>query len=182
MKNAILLHGTGSTPDSFWLPYIKRFLEKKGYAVWDPILPDAEKYSRSTVLPFVLDGGKFKDDTVMIGHSAGCPLILSVLERIGVKIDKAILVAGFAQPYGPNKTRHPILQPEYDWEKIRAHVKTIIFISSDNDPWGCDDTQGRYMFDNLGGTQIILHGEGHFGSDKFSQPYKEFPLLKNLLE
>jgi hypothetical protein len=42
MKNAIILHGTGCTPDSFWQPSIKAFLEKKGYSVWVPQLPDAD--------------------------------------------------------------------------------------------------------------------------------------------
>ncbi len=38
------------------------------------------------------------------------------------------------------------------------------------------------MFDHLGGTQIIKHGEGHMGSDTFTQPYREFPLLVQLID
>ena len=38
------------------------------------------------------------------------------------------------------------------------------------------------MFDNLGGELIIRHGEGHMGSDSFNQPYKEFPLLANIIK
>lgn len=57
----------------------------------------------------------------------------------------------------------------------------IIFINSDNDPWGCDDKQGRKMFDKLGGTLIIRH-DGHMGSEKFNQPYREFPLVVKLVE
>jgi len=79
------------------------------------------------------------------------------------------------------KDAQPILQEKYDWEKIRQNVQDIIFINSDNDPWGCDDKEGYHMFKNLGGTLIIRHGEGHMGSDKFNQPYKEFPLLERLL-
>jgi hypothetical protein len=37
------------------------------------------------------------------------------------------------------------------------------------------------MFDHLGGTLIVRHGEGHMGSDSFNQPYKEFPLLEKLI-
>ncbi|KKR31773.1 MAG: hypothetical protein UT64_C0051G0004 [Candidatus Falkowbacteria bacterium GW2011_GWF2_39_8] len=37
------------------------------------------------------------------------------------------------------------------------------------------------MFEQLGGMQIVLHGEGHMGSDKFNQPYKKFHLLEKLL-
>jgi len=35
---------------------------------------------------------------------------------------------------------------------------------------------------SFGGTLIIRHGEGHMGSDKFNQPYREFPLLEKILE
>lgn len=44
------------------------------------------------------------------------------------------------------------------------------------------------MFDRLGSdtdhatTQIIRHGEGHFGSGIFKQPYDEFPLLLKLVD
>ena len=58
----------------------------------------------------------------------------------------------------------------------------MILINSDNDPWGCDDKAGKFIFDNLGGTLIIRHGEGHMGSNTFNQPYREFPLLLELIE
>lgn len=34
----------------------------------------------------------------MIGHSSGCPLMLSILEQTPKVIRKAILVAGYATP------------------------------------------------------------------------------------
>jgi len=180
MKNAIILQGAGETTESFWLPYIKKELESRGYEVWLPQLPGIDNPQLKVVLAFVLKGGKFKEETILIGHSAGCSLILSILENISVKIKKAILVAGYCQPLleGAND----ILQKTYNWEKIRQNVDEIIFINSDNDPWGCDDKQGKMMFDNLGGTLIIRHGEGHMGSDKFNQPYKEFPFLLKLID
>ncbi len=191
MKNAILLHGSSCTPDSYWLPSIKRFLEKKGYAVWVPQLPNPEAPDVKIQLPHILKNAAFSNETIIIGHSSGCPLILSVLESINVKISKAILVAGYARKLGKMKGQklkkleqdaEPILQEKYNWGKIKQNVREIIFINSDNDPWGCDDKEGFYMFKNLGGTLIIRHGEGHMGSDKFNQPYKEFPLLEKLLD
>lgn len=56
------------------------------------------------------------------------------------------------------------------------------YVKSDNDPWSCDDKQGKRMFDKLGGTLIVRHDEGHMGSDSFNQPYKEFPLIIKLVE
>lgn len=180
MKNAIILHGTSGKPASFWFPSIKKFLESRGYEVWVPSLPEPDTPKLNVQLPFVLKNGKFSSETILIGHSAGTPLILSILENINVKINKAILVAGYARS-NPKNEPQPILQEKYNWDKIKNNVKEIIFINSDNDPWGCDDKQGRHMFDNLGGTLIIRHGEGHMGSDSFNQPYREFPLLEKLL-
>lgn len=181
MQNAILLHGHGDGPQSYWFPWLVKKLQEESFAVWAPQLPNTDNPSIDVQLPFVLGEGNFVTDTVMVGHSSGCPLILSVLQSIDVKISQAILVSGFASPLpdDPESSRQ-ILQ-KYDWEKIRSNVEDIVFINSDNDPWGCNDTKGREMFDQLGGTLIIRHGEGHMGSTKFNQPYKEFPLLLKLI-
>jgi uncharacterized protein len=190
-KNAILLHGTCGNPGVFWFPSIKQFLENLGYKTWVPQLPDACAPNLKKQLPFVLERGEFTHETIIVGHSAGCPLILSVLENIDIMVKKVILVAGYAKPVTTNLTGEAkelekealkILQEEYDWKKIASHVDDLIFINSDNDPWGCDDKEGRYMFDHLGGTLIIRQGEGHMGTYDFGQPYPEFPLLEKLLE
>ena len=81
MKNAILLHGSSVTPKSHWLPSIKLFLEKQGYAVWAPQLPNPECPNLKIQLPFVLKNGSFNNETILVGHSSGCPLILSVLDN-----------------------------------------------------------------------------------------------------
>jgi hypothetical protein len=152
-----------------------------GYSVWVPVLPDTDTPDLKKWLPFVLKDGNFNEDTILIGHSAGSPLILSILENIKLTIHKAILVAGYFQM--KNKDDNPlILQKEYDWKKIKKNVKDIIFINSSDDPWGCNDKAGLELFKHLGGTLIIREGEGHMGSDSFKQPYKIFPLLEKLLE
>lgn len=181
MKNAIIFHGTGCTPNSFWQPFVVSQLRERGYDVWVPQLPDADNPRFETWLPIALQG-KYTNETVLIGHSSGGPLVLSVLENINVAIAKAILVAGYSRPKGVNPKNEPILQESYDWKKIKSHAREFFFINSDNDPWGCTDVEGRYMLDHLGGTLIIKKGEGHMGSDMYHQPYKKFPLLVKLIE
>lgn len=180
MKNAIILHGTSSTPNSFWFPYLKTELEKIGYQVSVPALPDADHPDLKKWLPAALKE-KFTSKTVLIGHSAGAPLILSILENIDLKVRQAILVSGYARPKGKNPEPEAILQDKYDWQKIKSNVTNLVFINSDNDPWGCNGVEGKYMQDNLGGRLIIKKGEGHMGSDSFNQPYKKFPLLLELI-
>lgn len=175
---AIILHGTASHPDNYWYLWLKKELERAGFTVEVPHRPDMNTVPIDVYLPGVLAEHDFDEETVLIGHSSGVPLILSILENIDVKIAKAVLVAGFVEPL-PDPDVNTILQESYDWGKIRAHADQFVILNSDNDPWGCDDTHGRKMFDNLGGTLVIRH-DGHFGSNSGDQ-YKEFPLLKALI-
>ncbi len=180
MRNAIILHGQSATPDQLWYPWIKKRLEEKGWSVWVPQLPQADLPDLKRQLPFVLKNGFFTDETVIVGHSSGGTLILSILNKINIKIKRAILVAGFMTPL--KEDNKYIIEKKYDVKKIGTNVEDLIFINSDNDPWGCDDKQGRIMFDKFGGTLIIRHGEGHMGSNAMKQPYKEFPLLLKLID
>lgn len=178
MKNASIFHGHGSNSNSFWHPWLKRVLEKAGWKVWLPDMPNTDSPKLTEWLPFALDNGNFDEETVLIGHSCGASMILSVLERISVKIDLAILVAGFIEPL--DNSPDPILQGRYDWDTIKRHCSRFVVINSDNDPWGCDDKMGKKISDAVSGKLIILH-DGHMGSDSFNQPYKEFPLLLDLI-
>ena len=77
------------------------------------------------------------------------------------------------------RTRLTSLQARYDWAAIKAHARDLYFINSVVDPYGCDDQQGRAMFDRLGGTQII-RDDGHFGV--VGQPFDTFELLDRLVD
>lgn len=155
----------------------KKPRERESYKVWVPHLPNAETPDLKKQVPFVLKNWKINKETVLIGHSAGSPLILAILEEIKIKIKKAVFVAGYVDP---EKRPRLILKPKYDWGKIKNNCQEFVFINSTNDPWGCNDVQGRKMFDKLGGLQII-NNDGHMGSNSFKQPYKQFPLLLKLI-
>lgn len=179
MKKAIIFHGTDENPNCYWYPWLAQQLRERGYTVEVPSYPDLNHTHISEFLPKILAAHTFDEETVMIGHSAGGPLLLSILENIDVTVPQAILVAGYSQSLG-GEARDPVLQDSYDWEKIKQHVTDIYFVNSTNDPWGCNDKQGRIMLDNLGGTQIIRN-EGHFGSGTYNQPYPTFELLNRLI-
>jgi len=179
-KNAIIFHGTGTKPDEFWFPYLRKNLESRGYSVWLPQLPNADEPNVLEWLPFALQNGTFTEETVLIGHSKGSALILHVLEKIDCQIKQAILVSGYAE--GLSKIAGSKEVAVLNWGVIKMHAKDFIFINSDDDPWKCTDVEGRKMFDHLGGVQIILHGEGHMGSTTYNQPYKKFPLLTKLID
>lgn len=179
-KKAIIFHGTGCTPDDFWYPWLGGQLRQRGFAVEIPDYPNINHEPIETFLPKVLAAHIFDEDTTLIGHSAGGPLILSILEKVTTVIPQAIFVAGFSYPL-PDQPTEPILQSTYDWSVIKKHVQNPVFINSVNDPWGCDDKQGRLMFDKLGGIQIICN-DGHFGSNARNQAYPTFELVNQLVQ
>lgn len=179
MKKAIIFHGTDENPDRYWYPWLAQQLRDRGYETKVPSYPDINHTHISEFLPKVLKNHSFDAETVLIGHSAGGPLLLSILENIDVVIPQAILVAGYSTRF-EGEERDPILQDSYNWNKIAKNVEDIYFVNSVKDPWGCDAEQGRIMFDHLGGTQIV-RDEGHFGSGTYNQPYPTFELLNRLI-
>jgi predicted alpha/beta hydrolase family esterase len=180
MKNAVILHGHGSTEQSFWHPYLKNRLEEKGYTVWLPTLPNTEHPRLDEQLRFIQNNWDYTEESIIIGHSSGVPLAISLIESLNIRIHLSIFVSGFITAIDDESVH--MLKKAYDWDKIKANIEKPIIINSDNDPWGCNDKQGRQLFERIGGMQIILHGEGHMGSDFYKQPYKEFPLLPKLID
>ncbi|WP_199524025.1 alpha/beta hydrolase [Micromonospora craterilacus] len=175
-RRAIIFHGTGANPDICWYPWLAGRLAARGYAVEVPHYPGINVEPIATFLPKMLNGHRFDEDTVLVGHSGGAALLLALLQHVDVTVAQAILVAGYCTP--PNTKEEPVLQQGYDWATIRSHVRDIYFINSRKDPYGCDDRQGRVMFERLGGTQVV-RDDGHFGD--YNQPYERFELLDRLI-
>ncbi len=184
-KQAIFFHGSGgSDTDYFWFADTKAYLEAHGFTVWwqqldqlntaQPDLQTQMAYLEKELPPT-------DTNTILIGHSAGCPLILSLLERLQTPVRQAVLVSGFYQSISDNGYSDALLQPAYDWAKIRGNAQEILLLNSDNDPWRCNDTQARPVAEKLQAPLTVMFGEGHMGSTTLKQPYREFPLLKRLL-
>jgi predicted alpha/beta hydrolase family esterase len=173
-RRAIIFHGTGGNPDVCWYRWLAGRLEARGYAVEVPHHPGINVEPIATFLPKVLQAHSFDEETVLVGHSGGAALLLALLEQVPAA--QAVLVAGYCTR--PNDSAEPVLKESYDWSAIRASVPDIAFINSRVDPYGCDERQGRAMFEHLGGTQII-RDDGHFGD--YDQPYDTFELLDRLI-
>jgi predicted alpha/beta hydrolase family esterase len=137
-----------------------RQLTARGYQVEVPHHPGINTEPIDTFLPKVLAAHTFDENTVLVGHSGGAALLLALLQQLEVTVPQAILVAGYSTPPSADEDE-PVLQAQYDWDRIRSRVRDIYFVNSVQDPYGCDDRQGRALFDRLGGTQII-RPEGHF--------------------
>jgi predicted alpha/beta hydrolase family esterase len=176
-RHAIIFHGTGGNPRVVWYPWLGQRLTERGYTVERPHYPELNVEPIATFLPRVLANHVFTEDTVLVGHSGGAALLLALLEHLDARVSQAILVAGYGTK--PNTGDEPVLQDSYHWPAIKAHVRDLYFVNSRNDPYGCDETQGRALFERLGGTQVV-RDDGHFGD--YNQPYETFELLDKLID
>ena len=177
----IILHGTGCTSDDHWFPRLRNELEKQWHIVSIPALPNTEKPDRKTWCDYVRENYVLDSNTVLIWHSAGATVILSILESLEKKIAKAILVSGFFVELDKAWRAKLMLQDTYDRQKIAQHAGKIVLINADNDPRGCDDKQARPVAENIWATFVLAHGMGHMWSGTFNDPCKKLPLILEVI-
>ena len=188
MKNAIILHGAGNNSQGNWFPWLKINLEKKGYAVWVPDLPNSDVPDQNLWLARIKQNpnGEINNQTVLIGHSSGATLILRILENLPptIKVKKVVLVAtpieiGTKDEYFQYK--RGLLNTPFDWKKIKNSAQHFYFFHSDNDQYECGISQGNVLKKQLDGTLLIREGEGHFNLET-GQKYRQFPEVLELID
>lgn len=188
MKNILILHGSGSDSSGNWLPWLKEELEKREFKVWVPDLPNSDRPDVDRWKDYIFSNHdwNFNEESIIVGHSAGAAFILCLLQNLplNIKINKAILVAGFVT-LGSNKEVNEIkkglLKHSFNWNKIKSWSNHFYFIHSDNDRYECDIKQGEIMQRKLGGELIFISGEDHFNLET-SPKYKKFPYLLTLIQ
>ena len=103
IKRAIIVHCWGGSPEYCWYPYAKRELEKRGFEVTVPAMPDNDAPDLAKWLPKLKEViGTPGLDLYLIGHSIGCATIMRYLESLapGEQIGGVVFVAGFTDPLG----------------------------------------------------------------------------------
>lgn len=182
MKNALILHGTNSSPDDNWFPWLKKELENKGWKVWVPNLPQSDQPNIKHYNKFILEGKgwKFDKESVIVGHSSGAVATLGLLQDLpeNLVINKTVLVSSFKNNLGWDNL-DGLFEKSFDFEKIKKQAKQFIFIHSDNDPY-CPLEHAKYLADKVDGKLIIKRGQGHFNLEK-NKKYKKFPFLLEVI-
>jgi hypothetical protein len=156
MKNALILISWYGTPESDWLPWLKKELEKKGYVVAIPDLPTVctDLPDMEQMLPLL----KVDEDTLVIGHSLGALLGLRLAER--QKFEKLFLVSGWDFDDGL-EPKHRLFWPnKINHNKILENVKEFVVIHSDNDPYTSVQV-AEDMCKKLNGKFILVPNGGH---------------------
>lgn len=181
MKKAVILHGTDGKPESNWFPWLKQKLEKQGYEVWAPLLPNNHTPDRQVYNDFLLGGGRDFSDNIIVGHSSGAVSVLNLLmDDRCPKIKLGVMVSAWDHgvPAGMDDNQFVKLFPEsgFDFKTIKNKADRLAFLHSRDDPY-CPLEQAEYLAENLGAPLTIMENAGHIG-DKF----KELPEVWEIIE
>jgi uncharacterized protein len=165
-KRAFIIHGWEGYPEEGWKPWLKNELEKKGFTVSVPAMPNSNNPNMKEWLDHLAKAvGTPDENCYFIGHSLGCITILRYIENLkdNQKIGGAVLVAGFASNLGFEELGSFFKDP-IDWMKVKSHCRKFVAIHSDNDPY-VSLHYGKMFKENLNAELIIEHNMKHFSGD-----------------
>ena len=180
-KRLVIVHGWEGSPEEGWFPWLKAEMEKRGWEVSVPALPNSAEPEQARWLPYLqMIVGKVDKNTFMVGHSLGCITILRFLERLPKEefIGGAILVAGFDNPLKYKEVKN-FFQEVISWDRIKKDCKKFVTIHSEDDP-EVPLENGLRFERNLRAKRIVVNGLKHFsgGDGVTSVPI----ILQELLE
>lgn len=178
----IIIHGALSSSQENWFPYLRKKLAGWGNEVIVPDFPTPQGQDLDNWMHFFNRRIKNVDDqTVLIGHSLGCAFILSVLERLNVKVKACYLVSGFVGPLGIDydKINKSFAEKSFNWEKIKKNCSKFVLFHSKNDEF-VPLAKGEELKEKLGAELIVIDNAGHFNA---KSGFNEFPqLVDKILE
>ena len=177
---AVILHGTDNDHTGNWFPWLKAELEKLGFEVWVPDLPNSQRPNVQRYTKFLLRNGWDFSGNLLIGHSAGAVEVLDLLQNLqeGAQIDTAIMVAVFKGDLGWDVLKD-LDKVTYDYDKIKKAAKQRFVIHSDDDPH-CPVQGAKEIAQAIDAEFIEMNGMKHFslGTDP---RFDKFPELIRLI-
>ena len=163
MKRAIIVHCWSGIPDYCWYPQTKRELEKEGFNVQVPEMPETDAPEFSRWLKTLQDAADAPDkELYLIGHSLGCVTIMRYLEALpkGAKVGGVVFVAGFTDDLGYKELKS-FFETPLDLKRIKLRAGYFVDIYSDNDPY-VPIKHAEVLQEKLGAALIFKPGLKHF--------------------
>ncbi|MEN9561625.1 MAG: leucyl-tRNA synthetase, leucyl-tRNA synthetase, partial [Candidatus Parcubacteria bacterium] len=129
VKRVVLLHGKGGSATGGPKVWLKEKLEKLGYEVLVPQLPNTDEPNDEEQADYVQKHCVLDEKTAIVGHSFGGIVALRLLER-GVKVKRVALVATpFSGKYLDKKMRPSVsaaLKKGFDFKKIKQQATFVV--------------------------------------------------------
>lgn len=171
MKRAVFLHGTDGNPNDHWFPWLRTELERHGYEIFAPTLPENHTPNRDVYEAFLKNSDWDFADNLLVGHSSGTTTILNLLMADWFpKVKGSVMVGAFlnekltktAEWYEPGQFDNLFVQ-DFDIEKIKNKCSEFIFVHGDNDH-ACDYGDAKEFCQRLGSDLITITNGAHLSS------------------
>ena len=130
--NYLLIHGYDSSSRGAFLPWLKEELEKKGFEVQAPDLPNSSHPKEKEQVARVLNDCRIDEHTIVVGHSLGGTVALKALQKANKKIAGLVLVAPAIDKEFPGAERRAYWADfswDIDYEKIMRLTNFRIILS-----------------------------------------------------
>ncbi|KKT57164.1 MAG: hypothetical protein UW93_C0002G0043 [Parcubacteria group bacterium GW2011_GWC1_45_13] len=180
-KIVYIIHGWWGYPKEGWFPWLKQELEKRGFKVYVPKMPDAGKPKINAWVSKLRKLAKRPDkNTYFVGHSIGLPAILRYLEKLPAnkKVGGVISVAGWFKLINLEPEEKPIVKPwlemQLDFKKIKTAGNKFVAIFSSNDLYVPLKANADIFKRKLGAKIFIERNKRHFSG---SDGVKELPIV-----
>jgi len=183
MKRVIIVHQWMAGADGDWRPWLKAELEKLGYKVLVPEMPDIDTPIIERWVGKLAEVVGIPDkDTYFVGHSIGCQTILRYLDSYRFKpletVGGAVFVAGWfnLENLEDEETvaiAKPWIETPINLEKVKAVLPKSTLIISDNDPFGCFE-ENKAKFAQIMTKGIIMPNAGHLSAE---DGFTELPVI-----
>ncbi len=180
----VIFHGTFSSIDENWFPWLKENLEKLGQTVFAIQFPvddmsvvqkSPETYTNpkesltswmETFERELLPQLKTDEKICFVGHSLAPAFILQAVSKHHLQLDSSIFVAPFLQDIG-NPTfdviNHSFYEHPVDYDVVKPLLGVTYSVFSTNDPY-VPQKYNEEFATLTSGQKIILTGGGHLGS------------------
>ncbi len=159
--HVILVHGWKGSPENAWFPWLRRELESRGYTTEALVMPHPAFPDRQVWVDHI-KASITSPDTVLIGHSLGCPSILLALQSYdGPPLARVVLVAGFARLFQIPLLEHWFGEARIDLNVVRSRAASWRVLHGRFDPL-VPFREGEWMAEGLGVPLIETHSHrGH---------------------
>lgn len=169
MKRVIVVHQWMAGAKGDWRPWLKTELEKLGYKVFVPEMPDIDTpVIGKWVAKLAEVVGTPDKETYFVGHSIGCQTILRYLEAIDAPVGGAVFVAGWfnldnLEDDEAVAIAKPWIETPINLEKVKTVLPKSTLIISDNDPFGCLE-ENKAKFAQIMTKGIVMPNAGHLSA------------------
>lgn len=136
IKRFVILHGKEGSSKINFIPWLKKTLEKFGYEVETPDMPNSINPNDEEQTDYVIKNCILDENTFVIGHSFGGIVAMRLLER-GKKVHSVMTVCTpFTNNFIDGEKRPTVseaLKKGFDFEKIKSNAKYFTVLSDTHD-------------------------------------------------